>query len=71
MSGDEFTVRKYAATMPVSCCVLTDSTGVNHCEHPPPPPISRWRSLRWNLRNWWDAHRPHIHLGPCDTEDDW
>lgn len=50
-------VRKLSAYIPVSCCVLTDSTGVIHCEHPPvvvkPLPWT-WRARErwWDLRVW-------------------
>jgi hypothetical protein len=53
-------VHKLQAYAPVSCCVLTDTTGENHCEHPPPPPpppIPWRRRLRWRLRARWDAFR--------------
>jgi hypothetical protein len=49
--------RKLQAFVPVSCCVLTDTTGENHCEHPPPQPIPWRRRLRWRLRARWDAFR--------------
>lgn len=50
-------IRKLAAYVPVSCCALTDSTGINHCEHPPvvvkPLPWT-WRARErwWDLRVW-------------------
>lgn len=50
-------VRKLAALIPVSCCVMTDTTGVNHCEHPPPPQPPLHRRLRWRLRSSWEALR--------------
>jgi len=31
----------------------------------PPSPSRRQR-----LWNWWTAHRPHIHLGPCPEIDE-
>jgi hypothetical protein len=46
-------VRKLSAYIPVSCCYLTDSTGVNHCEHPP----REVKPLPWTWRareRWWD-----------------
>ncbi|MEU4804338.1 hypothetical protein [Actinosynnema sp. NPDC023587] len=48
-------VQKLAVYTEVSCCLLTDSTGKNHCTHTPReyPPLSwRWRAReRWhNLR---------------------
>jgi hypothetical protein len=50
-------VHKASTYMPVSCCQMTDSTGVNHCKHPPPPPIP-WRTrLRWRIRSRWDGLR--------------
>lgn len=30
-------VTKIASYIPVSCCALTDTTGENHCTHPPLP----------------------------------
>jgi hypothetical protein len=36
----------------------------------PPPPVSRYRRLRWALAWWWSEHRPHVHLGPCDHQED-
>jgi hypothetical protein len=50
-------VRKASYYMPVSCCQLTDSTGVNHCEHPPPPPVPWRRRLRWRISDRWWALR--------------
>ena len=68
----EFEVRKVGYTVPVSCCVMTDHTGVNYCKHPPYPPVSRWRRAKYALRSWWWQHRPRLHFGPCDDgEDDW
>ena len=58
-------VQKAGGYMPVSCCVLTDATGENHCDHEPyvypKPPIhrrvkwwvqSRWSSTRMRLGSW-------------------
>lgn len=54
-------IKKLSAYVPVSCCVLTDSTGENHCTHPPrviePLPLSwrlrnRWTDLRLALAKW-------------------
>ena len=36
------------------------------------PPVPFWRRLRSRIRNWMDAYRPHVHLGPCpDDDEDW
>ena len=68
MSDPEITVTKYGATVPISCCVLTEATGENHCVHPPAPrarlPWHRW--LRWSISAWWYDHGPRVHFGPCD-----
>lgn len=32
---DEFRVHKYVAYVPVSCCLMTDSSGIDYCDHPP------------------------------------
>lgn len=77
MTADEpqFTVHKYAAFVPVSCCLLTDTTGINHCQHPLPPPPSRWQRLRWRTRERW--HHLRMHIGSwiagvdLHPEDDW
>lgn len=46
-------IRKLAAYVPVSCCVLTDTTGENHCEHP--PPVVKPLPWTWRARErWWD-----------------
>ena len=50
-------VRKAAAYVPVSCCLLTDATGVNHCQHPAPPRPPWRRRLRWRIQNRWSALR--------------
>ena len=47
-------VRKVNGFIPVSCCYLTDSTGDNHCQHPP----REVKPLPWTWRareRWWDA----------------
>lgn len=53
-------VNKLSTYMPVSCCVMTDTTGVNHCEHPPPPPVPRLTRLRWRLRDRWSTFRMQL-----------
>lgn len=63
------TVTKWGYSVPVSCCVMTAHTGVNYCEHPPPPPVSKWRSFKWELQAWWWENRPHIHRGPCEVDE--
>jgi hypothetical protein len=65
-------VRKLSAFVPVSCCVLTDATGENHCEHPPlvvkPLPWT-WRARErwWDLREWL-ARRVAGHRWPIEEE---
>jgi hypothetical protein len=47
-------VRKLTAYIPVSCCYLTDTTGENHCQHP--PVVAKRPSWTWRARErWWDA----------------
>lgn len=53
-------VVKMSAHIPVSCCHLTDATGENHCEHPPPPPIPWRRQLRWRVQSWWSGRRMRL-----------
>lgn len=52
-------IRKLSYHIPVSCCMLTDSTGENHCEHPPREVVRApwtWRRARNRaLEYWWDA----------------
>lgn len=50
-------VRKAQAYTPVSCCILTDSTGINHCTHPAPPRPSWANRTRWHIRSWWSGLR--------------
>lgn len=56
----QLTVRKATAYLPVSCCLLTDTTGVNHCTHPAPPPPSRWLRARWRMSDRWQHLRLHV-----------
>lgn len=36
--------------------------------YPPPPPPPTWRQrLRSWWSDWWYAHRPRWHIGPCDA----
>lgn len=62
-------IKKYTSAMPVSCCVITDSTGVNHCHHPAPTPSPWHRHLRWAVSSWWYVHAPRVHFGPCNHDD--
>lgn len=68
------TVQKIGWTVPVSTEVLywngaiTREQAIEMGWTPPPPP-TRWQRWRWALRDWWHAHKPHFHLGPCDQED--
>ena len=66
---DNFEVHKISYVMPVSCCVMTANTGDNHCQHPPPKPLSRYRRIRINAQLWWWHNRPHIHRGPCEVDE--
>ena len=73
MSEPEITYRKISAIVPISCCLLSDSTGENHCTHEPyvSPPIPWHRRLRWSISSWWFDHRPRVHFGPCEQGEDW
>jgi hypothetical protein len=53
MTESEITAWRAVAWMQVTCCLLTDTTGENHCDHPPPPPVPRLRQLRWRLSSTW------------------
>lgn len=53
--------RKLRVYLPVSCCLLTEETGVDHCIHPPReyPPLpwtwrarERWHNLRERVARW-------------------
>lgn len=76
-ASDEFAleVRKLTAFMPVSCCVITDATGKNHCEHPPPPPLPWHTRARWRLRSWWSGLRMRVGSWVAgvdlDDRDEW
>ena len=65
-------VRKLSTYVHVSCCYLTDSTGVNHCEHPPPVVKPRPWTLRARDRWWamrvWMARKVAGHLWPNEEE---
>lgn len=71
----EPTVRKLSAFMPVSCCVLTDATGENHCEHPQPARPPCRRRLRWWIRARWAAVRLRVGSWVAGVDlaerDDW
>ena len=60
MSEPELVARKATTYLPVSCCVLTDTTGVNHCDHPQPPPPPWARRLRWRLAERWRTLRRRL-----------
>lgn len=58
MSEHQLIVGKWSHVFPISCCVLTDSSGVNYCcDHAPLPPIPRWRGAYWRWRERWWALR--------------
>lgn len=60
-------VRKITAHLPVSAEVLMDAGLI-----PDTRPKQTKRQLRkWRRQAWWRAHRPHVHLGPCDEGEDW
>lgn len=71
-------VKKLSAQAVVSMQTLVDSgamdidTARSFGWTPPPvhtPRLTRWR---WAIRSWWYDHRPHLHFGPCDyDEEDW
>jgi hypothetical protein len=68
------TIVKMAHHIPITCCALTDATGVNHCQHPSPPTPPWHRRLRWRAHDHWRALR--LRAGtwiaglPLDPEDD-
>lgn len=68
------TVHKMTAYIPVSCCLLTDTTGVSHCQHPPTPrPVIPWRRrARWWLSGHWSALRMRVGswIAGVDLEED-
>jgi hypothetical protein len=59
MTEPHVEAQKLTAYLPVSCCMLTDTTGVNHCQHPPLvyPPVPWRRRLRWGIQSRWAALR--------------
>jgi hypothetical protein len=54
-------VTKWGQQIPVSCCQLTAHTGVNHCTHPPAPPIPWRKRAQW--RAWEQWHRLRRRVG--------
>lgn len=61
------TVKKFAYTVPISCCLASEH-GIGTCDHPKPPPLTRRQRFRlWRARIW--DRRPRIHLGPCNHDD--
>lgn len=58
--GPELNVRRLGAFVPVSCCVMTDTTGQNHCNHPLPPRPAWHRRLRWRVRGWISRQRMRL-----------
>lgn len=54
--------RKIESHVPVSCCLLTDYTGQNHCDHGPLiTPRQSWRTrLRWNVERIFTKTRARI-----------
>lgn len=72
--SDGIRVTKHGARLPVSVELLLEpgeiteeqARSMGWTAPPRPPRCKRWR---WALSSWWFAHRPHIHLGPCNHED--
>lgn len=53
-------IQKAQGWIPVSCCLMTDATGENHCDHPaPPPPPWRLRA-KWRIQSWWSSLRMRV-----------
>ncbi len=72
--GPEPIVFKMPGWLPVSCCVLTDSTGENHCTHAPPPRPKWHRRLRWRISDRWSSFRLRLGswiAGRDLNEEDW
>jgi hypothetical protein len=68
-------VKKLSVFVPVSCCLLTDTTGEQHCEHEPyaPPPDTRSWHVRWRaeVKLWVWARRLKLGMkiaGLVDTD---
>jgi len=53
VSEPEITVHKVGGIVPISCCLLTDYTGVNHCKHEPhvARPVPWRRRIHWAIRS--------------------
>lgn len=71
----EIAVRKLRTFMAVSCCEMTDASGVNHCEHEPAPRPPLHHRLRWRVRSWWSGLRMRVGSWiagvDLDREEDW
>jgi hypothetical protein len=54
------TVRYVSGYTNVSCCLLTDATGVMHCTHPAPPRPSWAKRTHWAIRSRWASLRLRV-----------
>lgn len=65
-------IRKLSVHIPVSCCYLTDTTGENHCQHP--PAVVKPLPWTWRARErWWGlreraARRIAGHTWPIEED---
>lgn len=64
-------VKKLSSYMQVPCCMLTDTTCVDRCQHPAPEPLSWHLRLRWRLSSWWSGLRLRVGswIAGADLED--
>lgn len=53
-------VTQLHAWVPTSCCMLTETSGTNHCQHPPPPRIPWPRRAGWRMSGWWRRGRIRV-----------
>jgi hypothetical protein len=62
-SGSRITAWKLSSEIPMSDELAMDYGLIPDTRPPAPKPSRRVR-----LGCWWDAHRPHLHFGPCPVE---